>query len=203
MLALSLPAFAQDTAVTAKPATQTVPATEKPAKGQGKRSGRGFSLAVMPVSAIDYVVKLTEDQKTKISAVLDKYKEDEKAATGDRPKMQELSKKTNDDLFAILTTEQKETLKKETPMLGTLSRTKAIPLSVLGNLKLTDDQKSKITEVATGAQTKMREARGDRAAQQTLQAELKAKIEALLTDDQKKIIAEHPEKMTKKKKKNL
>ena len=199
-LALSVPAFAQDTTEAAKP-TQTAPAGAKAQKGQGKRGGRTVSLAIMPVSAIDAVVKLKDDQKTKIEGILDKLKEDDKAAAGDRPKMQELSKKANEDILAILTDEQKEALKKETPMLGLLSRTKAIPLGVFADLKLTDDQKSKIEDAAKDAQAKMRDAKGDRAAQQTIQSDFKAKVEGFLTDDQKKMIAEHPDKMTKKKKK--
>jgi protein CpxP len=62
-------------------------------------------------------------------------------------------------------------------------------------LKLTDDQKAKATEVFTAqvaAQTKMREEMqgGDRAAMmekmQKMTAETEAKINAFLTDDQKK-----------------
>lgn len=205
LFALSVPVLAQETADAAKPAQisgQPANASGKAAKGQGKaRRGRGITLGILPVSAIDFAVGLKEDQKPKIEAIQDKLKEDEKSAGGDQVKMKEIGTKANEELLAILTAEQKAALTKATPMLGMLVRTKAIPLGVLGDLKLTADQKSKIEEAATETQGKMRGARGDKAAQQELQTAFKTKVEGALTDDQKKMIAEHPDKMTKKVKK--
>ena len=205
LFALSVPVLAQETADAVKQpqiSGQTADSAGKAAKGQGKaRKGRGISMGILPVSAIDFAVGLKDDQKPKIEAIQDKLKEDEKAAGGDQVKMKEIGTKANEELLAILTSEQKAALTKATPMLGMLVRTKAIPMGVLGDLKLTADQKSKIEEAAAETQGKMRGARGDKAAQQEFQSAFKTKVEGILTDDQKKMIAEHPDKMTKKVKK--
>ena len=204
LFALSIPAFAQDSADVKAPQAkgQTADAAGKAGKKQGKGGrGRAISMGVLPVSAIDFAVTLKEDQKPKIEAIQDKLKEDEKAAGADQEKRKEIGTKANEDLLAILTSEQKAALTKATPMLGMLVRTKAIPLGVIGDLKLTEDQKGKIEEAAADTQTKMRAAKGDKPAQQELQAAFKTKVEAVLTDDQKKMISEHPDKMTKKTKK--
>jgi hypothetical protein len=187
LLALSVPALAQ-TGDAAKPA-QTPGAQAGKAKGQGRRAG---GVASMPVSAIDSVVSLKDDQKTKITDIQTKLKTDVQAATGDATKIRELNRTATTDIQAVLTDEQKDKLKKSTPMLNLLQSSRAIPLAALADVKLTDDQKSKIDAAVTETQDKLKTApRGDRAARQTINADFKTKVEALLTDDQKKAIAKH------------
>lgn len=68
-------------------------------------------------------------------------------------------------------------------------------------LKLTDDQKTKVTALyveQSAAQTKAREAAGDdreamRASMTKIQGETEKKVEALLTDDQKKAFTAYQE----------
>lgn len=158
-------------------------------RGQGGR--RGVSIAAMPIGTLSYVVGLKDDQKTKIADIQTKLKEDVKAATGDRPKITELNTKANADIQAILTDEQKTKLKEQGPVLGLLQQSRAIPLAAIPDLKLTDDQKSKIKDAAKDTQEKLAAApRGDRTARQPILADFKTKVEGILTDDQKKVIAD-------------
>ena len=86
LLALSVPALAQ-TGDAAKPAQ-----TPGGQRGQGKGGGqgrRGGGIGTMPVSAIDYVVTLKDDQKTKITDIQTKLRTDVQGATGDAAKIRE------------------------------------------------------------------------------------------------------------------
>ena len=99
------------TAVSAFIVTWQVPVPEQPPPDQPVNpepdAGVAFKVTVVPVAneaeqfvpqsipagALDYLVMLKEDQKTKITDIQKKLAEDRKAATGDRQKMQELNTK--------------------------------------------------------------------------------------------------------------
>ena len=181
--AVSLTAFAQDNGQTAAPA-----AGARQGRGQGRGQGgyqRGGTLATLPLSLIDSYLKLTSDQKSKITAIQTQYKADVKAlmptptdanATPDpqarremMQKSREVSTKADSDIKAVLTPEQ-------TPMLDTMNKdlqtynSVGIPAEVLGDLKLTADQKAKISTISDDSrkemQSKMQDAQngGDRQA---------------------------------------
>jgi len=182
-IAVCAPAIAQDAAA---------PARGRRGQGQG-RGGRGrVSAATMPMNLLTAVLKLKDDQKTKIGEIQTKLKEDVKTATGDQPKLRELNTKAVADIDAILTDEQKTMLKEALPALGLIQQSRAIPLVVLPDLKLTDEQKTKIKDLAKETQDKITAL--PQAERQTgrmpIVAEFKTKLEALLTDEQKKTIVE-------------
>ena len=69
----------------------------------------------MPIGTLAYILKLKDEQKTKIGDIQTKLAEEVKAATGDRPKMMELNTKAAADIDAILTDEQKTTVQARFP----------------------------------------------------------------------------------------
>src|SRR5205809_6429627 len=103
------------------PGQNAAPAAGRRAQGgQGQRGGGRVSLATLPIKALDATVKLTDDEKSKITAIQEKYKTDAQAlrpAQGAQPdpanrqKMRDLSTKANTDIEAVLTKEQNEKLK--------------------------------------------------------------------------------------------
>ncbi len=160
-------------------------------RGQG-RGARGVTVATIPADTLNYLLTLKDEQKTKIADIQKKLAEDRKAATGDRPKMTELNTKATEDINALLTTDQKDKLKEHLPVLALLQQSRAIPLAALPALKLTDDQKLKIKDAAKETQDKITALpQADRrTGRMPLLTEFKTKVEALLTDDQKKVIAD-------------
>ena len=95
---------------------QDAGAAQPPARqGRGQRGGR-ISLATMPISAIDSIVTLTADEKTKVETIQATYKTDAAAATGDRQKMREVQTKATDDIKAALTTDQSTKLTETLPI---------------------------------------------------------------------------------------
>ena len=191
MLTLSVAAFAQN---------------EQGAQRQGNRGTRGVSLATVPVVALSAALKLTDEQKTKITAIHDKYAEDAKAlrpAPGAQPdpanreKRRELTNKANADIEAVLNDEQKAKLKDVLQEMGML-RSAGIPLELVGDLKLTDDQKKQMAAIMADTQEKMRGLSPEdrRAKGREMMQEARTKMEAVLTDEQKAMIEkyrkEHP-----------
>jgi hypothetical protein len=178
--AVSLTAFAQDNGQAAAPGGQGGGRRQ----GGGQRGGGG-ALVTLPISVLDSYLKLTADQKTKITAIQTQYKTDAKAFTPAPPdpavqvdpqarrdmnqKRQEATTKADTDLKAVLTEDQ-------TKMLVDMNRelqgyrSVGIPPEVLDELKLTSDQKTKITTISADSQketrAKMQEAQngGDRQA---------------------------------------
>src|SRR5262249_12006153 len=115
----------------------------------GRQGGRGMGLAMIPVAALDAELKLSADQKTKITAIHAKFEADTKdlrPQPGAQPdqanfqKLRELSQQANQDIQAVLTDQQKAKLPVATRNLMML-RTVGIPIQVYGDLKLTDSQK--------------------------------------------------------------
>jgi len=161
-------------------------------RGQGQGRGRAaVSVATIPVETLNYLVTLKDDAKTKIGDIQKKLAADRKDATGDRAKIQELNTKATEDINALLDTDQKAKLTEMMPVLTLLQQSRAIPLAALPDVKLTDDQKAKIKDLAKDTQDKIAALpQADRrTGRAPLVMEFKTKVEALLTDDQKKAIA--------------
>lgn len=195
-IVVSLPAFAQAPAAPGQQPGQG-------RQGRGQRGQRGVSLATIPIDALDAAIKLKADQKTKIQAIQDKLRTDSQAFRpqpgsppdpANRDKMRELNQKAIADIQAILTTEQKDKLKTTMAEMGTL-RSVGIPLALAGSLKLSDDQKKKIADVAKEIREKMQNG-GQGVDRRALMQEGRTKVEAILTADQKAAIEkynkEHP-----------
>ena len=189
--------------------------------GGGQRRGGqgrgGITLTAIPAGSLAMVLKLTDDQKTKIAGIQEKFTKDvaelrKPAADGTPPnnadifpKIQEINAAALKDIGAVLTDDQKakvpDVLKEFTALRGA-----GIPAGVVGDLKLTADQKTKIADIAK-ASAADRAARlqelqgGDRAAMrqafQDMQKAEKDKVTALLTDTQKttleKYLKDHPQ----------
>lgn len=78
---------------------------------QGPRHGHGADRGAMFIQKLDSIVKLTEDQKTKIAAIQseyhDKFKEmREKDEQPDREKMMRLKDEKDQKIYAVLTPDQ-------------------------------------------------------------------------------------------------
>lgn len=167
-------------------------------RGFGRGMGGGAQLLRRP--EVQAELKLTDDQKTKVTEMLQKLRESQQA------RFQDLRDASPEERQKIMTDMQAEQMKQVNAILNTdqQKRFKEISLqqqgysalaqpAVADELKLTDDQKSKLKDILQKQQESMREifqsAGGDRAAaqekMQTLRKETDDKIAALLTDDQK------------------
>lgn len=169
--------------------------------GQNRRGGRRVSVATIPVETLDATLKLTPEQKTKIGDIQTKYKTELKGLVGEPgtppnpdaiQKQRDLTRKAIGDIEALLTEEQKTKLPaslKEWTML----REVGIPLDALSELKLTSDQKKKITDIATDMNEKLaavpREERREKGAE--LRKAAHEQVVALLTDAQKEVLQKH------------
>lgn len=121
--------------------------------GQGGRGGgRGMSVASLPVSALDAMVKLTPDQKTKITAIHNKHVKELTALRpqqgqsfdqGAMQKMRDLNTRTTGEIEALLTPDQKTKMQSARQELR-VYRMAGIPLGLYGQIKLTADQKTKL-----------------------------------------------------------
>ena len=190
MMAVSVSAFAQN------------PPGQGRAQGRGQR-GRRVTVATLPVSVLDAVVKLTPEQKTKITAIHDKYEADTRSLRpqqGTQPdptsrqKLADLSRQAVTDIEAVLTQEQKDKLKEAAKDFA-MFQAAGIPLELFGELKLTDEQKKKLADIAKESREKSNGVT-DRAQLRTINQDARAKAEAVLTADQKAAIEkyrkEHP-----------
>lgn len=164
---------------------------------QATRQAR-LGVADVPLVVLERVVKLTAEQKAKLEPIYTKLAEDLKAlrpARGGTPdpgaaqKRRDLSKEASTQIQAILTTEQKDALKKAVPELLML-RSAGVPLVVLDQLKLTDDQKTKIKAIVDEVLAKVKDLSAEerRAKQRELMTDARAKVAEILTADQKAII---------------
>lgn len=171
-------------------------------QGQGNRAGAGVQVASIPADILATELKLNADQKTKIKAVQDKFAEETKAmrpAPGTQPdpeslranfqKLRELSQQANKDIDAVLTEDQRKAVR---PLVREISAMQqvGIPVGVMGDLKLTADQKTKIKgvveEYEAARQAIPQEER--RAKAQELRQAATGKVAAVLTDEQKAAI---------------
>jgi hypothetical protein len=160
--------------------------------GQGRGQRGRVSLATMPISAIDAIVTLTADEKTKVESIQAAYKTDAAAATGDRQKMRDVQTKATDDIKAALTTDQSAKLTETLPSVVLLAQSGTVPIKVLAAVKLTDEQWTKIKAAAKAATDKVAAAAQGQERQDArtaANAEFKTTVTALLTTEQKDIIA--------------
>lgn len=196
LFVISAPILAQtpDTA-------QTPTAKVKGAKRAGQ--GRRASLATVPVEVIDALVTLNADQKTKIADIQSKLKTDTATAAGDKVKTRELSTTASSDIKAVLTADQQTVLTDKLPVVTLLNQSKAVPYGVLGEVKLTSDEMDKIKPIVVSTQDKMKAIpQADRKTKNPeILADFKTQVDAVLTDDQKAIVAKYHAPKGKGKKK--
>jgi len=191
--------------------------------GQGRRGGGQFgggqmTIRSVPADVLAGELNLTDLQKAKLDAISAQYTKDMTALRGEpgaapnpdaREKMQSLNTETTDKMTAVLTTDQQAKLPDVLKSLGNY-RAVGIQLGALSVLKLTSDQKTKIVALAE-ASTKERTAKmaelqagggqPDRTAMmqafQDMQKATAAKLDAILTSNQKTALAaynkEHPQ----------
>ncbi len=173
-------------------------------RNPNRQRAANLPLAQVPVALVDTICKLEPAQKEKISAIQTKLAEDLKAlrpAKGTEPdpqvaqKRRDLTRAAITDVNGILTPEQREALARAMPVLTTL-RSASVPLEVVADLKLTDEQKKQIAEIVSGQREKMRgvPAEERRAKMREMVAEIRSKIEAILTAEQKETIKKFREK---------
>ena len=194
--------------------------------GFGGQRGGGLmqmGLSNLPVDVLVKGLKLTDDQKTKVDDVQKKIREAQRAAFGggnnpfgggagggNRPdpaqlqemmaKMQEDRKKNDAQIEAVLTDDQKKALPAFLKDVQTF-QTAQLPLALIGDLKLTDDQKTKMAAVVMQIQKIAQEKRQEAMDNQDFQSlreimtqtqtALKDKTRALLTADQKAMVEKY------------
>ena len=184
--------------------------------GQGRAGGQ-MSLVTVPVDILAKELKLTDDQKTALKAAQSKYQTDLRAsfqppadgAQVDRQarqaKMQEITQTATKEIDGILKDDQKPgatALVKNLQLLQSLR----IPFQTYSDLKITDEQKTKLTALAADSQkdrtAKMQEMQAARQAgdnekaQQIMQSmfgngQPDEKTLAVLTADQKEVITKY------------
>jgi hypothetical protein len=176
-----------------------------------------LTITRIPVTLLASELKLTEVQQAKITALRAQLEKDTTAlrpAPGEqfnpdnRQKMQDLNTEATSKMTEVLTTDQQAQLPDVIKSLNAYPRL-GIPLEVLPTLKLTADQKTKLTALADerqkAQQAKMQELQqnggGDRTAMmqafQDMQKETQTKVAALLTASQNSTLTaynkEHPQ----------
>jgi Spy/CpxP family protein refolding chaperone len=173
--------------------------------GQGlpRQLGMGrLSLVAVPVEILDTSLKLSADQKSKIADIQAKYREEARAlrpAQGGPPnpaatrenmqKIRQLAEQANQQIQAALNNDQKAKVPALLEEFGAL-QTAGIPLPLLPELKLTDDQKKQILEVAktTRDQVQAMSREERRAKGRQMMMEARTKINNILTGVQKAAI---------------
>jgi Spy/CpxP family protein refolding chaperone len=181
---------------------QTAGGGQAPAAGQarqGRQGGGPVYLSDLSVETMSQGLKLTDDQKTKIQAILDKRAADYKTLVlpGDQQgkadavqeanrKRGEFAQKADTDIEAVLTDEQKKVLpdyKKELAFF----RQAGLPAGLIGDMKITDEQRTKIGAQATENRRTMRQKMRD--AQQSGTAITPEARRAMTKENQDKILA--------------
>src|SRR5205814_6503 len=97
-----------------------------------------------------------------------------------------LTSQANSDILAALTPEQQSTLRSASRGMSTLNNV-GIPPALAMELKLTEDQKTKLGQIATEVRDKLKTG----AKKRDLQLEVKPRVEAILTADQKAIVEKY------------
>ncbi len=168
---------------------------QTPAKGAGNGGGQGrrAGASTLPISVLNMMVTLKDEQKTKVTAIQDKLKTDVEAAAGDRMKIRELNTAANDDIKAVLTPEQQKLMAEKLPIVMLLNQSKAIRSGVLADVKLTSEQMDKIKTAAAATQEKMKAvAQADRRTKNPeILADFKTEVEGFLTAEQKETISKY------------
>ncbi len=173
-------------------------------RGQGRQGGRAASVATVSVDAISTIATLTAEQKTKIKAIQDKLQETTRSLRpqqgaprdpASREKIAEAQKAAVTEIEAVLTPEQKTKVQAAIKELGGLQAL-GIPMAIAVELKLTDPQKKQLAEIAKAALAETQALAPDErrsGARERMQAN-RAKAEAILTTEQKAIVAKAAER---------
>ncbi len=167
---------------------------QKPGKAERRaaRQAGHLNLAALPVDIIDSVVSLNADQKKQITAIHGKYVADARAlrpASGQTPdpanrqKLRELTQTASAEIEAVLNADQKAKLQVAASEIRAVAGT-GIPPAVAVQLKLTDDQKSKIASIVRSTRDKIKGGADPKATRK----DARAQVEALLTPEQKSIV---------------
>lgn len=173
------------------------------ARGQARQRQANMPVAQVPVALLDSNCKLSPAQKQKIQDIQTKLTEDLKAlrpARGAQPdpgaaqKRRDLTQAAVTEINNVLTPEQREAIRQTMPLLQAL-RTATIPLPVVADLKLTDEQKKQMLQIVADVREKLRglPAAERRAKMREGMADARKKLEDLLTEDQKAVIKKYRE----------
>ena len=160
--AVSLTAFAQG-------AGQAAPGQPGGRQGRGG-FGRGGGMVTLPIGYLNHSLKLTADQKDKITAIQTQYKADAKAFTpapadANTPvdpqvrrdmnqKRTEAVTKADADITALLTDDQKKMLVDMNKELQAF-RSVGIPVEVLSELRLSDAQRTQLITISDDSRKEM------------------------------------------------
>jgi hypothetical protein len=171
--------------------------------GQPRQRGQRaqMTLAAIPPDVMNSITPLKGDQKSKITAIQDKFRADMTAARGtagaggaDREQMRAAATKASDDIKGVLTKDQASAIEAAAPALALLRTTRTVSINAVPALKLTPDQWRQLEAVASDVRAKAqgvpREQRQDK--MRELNADAKTRIDAILTPQQKEIAAKHP-----------
>lgn len=156
------------------------------------------SVAQIPIELLEKPCQLTPEQISKIRSIQSKLQEDLRGLRPQRgaaqdpsvaQKRRDITQQAVTEINNVLTPEQRAKVREAAPELGML-RSLGVPLQVLGDLKLTDEQKQKILQIAKDIVEKVRELPNEerRAKMRELLAEARPKVQALFTDEQKAVL---------------
>ena len=164
-----------------------------------RQNARVVHLSDLSVSAMNQGLKLTDDQKTKIQAILDKRAADYKALVlppdqqgssdavqAANQKRLDIANKADSDIEAALTDDQKIALTNFKRDLQVMQQA-GLPLDMVGDLNLTDDQRQKITAQARENQRTVRQKATE--AQQSGTTMTSEARTAMLKENRDKILA--------------
>jgi len=170
----------------------------QPGGGRGSRGGRGMSgfgppsaMRLITVEEIETELKLTDDQKKKISEINGDFEDSLREAFGGgggREKMQQLMEDASTKLAEVLDDAQEKRLMGIVIQVNGANAT--MDPAVAKELKITDEQKSKLGDVRRNTRDQFMEIRDlpedkRREAMDDLRKEIDGKLMEVLTDEQK------------------
>ena len=153
---------------------QDAPARKGPGSGAASRPGHGGPMALLEK------LDLTEDQKTKVKAILESSKAEMEKATDPAAK-RKVHEETMEKIKAILTTEQKAKIE-ELIKAGH----EGGPGRMFAALNLTDEQKKQVETIMKAAHEKAQAATDQAAKQEIWKAAMKEIHDKVLTPEQQK-----------------
>ena len=178
---------------------QTAVGAQTPAPGAQRRQAAPVHISDLTIAQMDQTLKLSDDEKTKIQAVLDKRAADYKtlvlpsdqqgnaaAVREANGKRLDMTNKADADIEALLTDDQKKMLPDFKRNVSVYQRS-GLPLALMTDLKLTDEQRQKIAQQAGQNQRTMRQKAQE--AQQSGTAMTGAQRQAMLKENRDKILA--------------
>lgn len=178
-------------------ATVSSTALAQAERGAGQRRQREnrVSVAQIPVAFLKSLCDLTPEQEAKIKDIqtkLESQLRELRPARGQEQdpqaaqKRQDLIRQATTEINNILTPEQREALRKAAPEVAML-RSMEIPLQLVAELKLTDEQKQKLMAIAREMREKVAGLSPEerRSKMRELTAEARTKAQEVLTDEQK------------------